>query len=259
MHAGLCVALLLGAASFALAQTRTGQAGGGFGGSTFGSGFGSGAGGVGGNSFGGGLGGSSFGSGFGGGGIGTGGFGGGGGFGTSGVGTGGFGGSGLGTGGIGQSGYGAQGGQSFVGRDAGDMQSMFNQLGRSSNQFFQQLNRTLGGRNQNRNQGGQPENVQRQVRVRLNVAFEHARPQPTALAATVRGRLDEVLARRDITAPQVEVDGDTVILRGTARNESERLVIEKLVSLEPGVSLVDNQLTIAAAPPSVPTPPQRDN
>ena len=190
------------------------------------------------------------------------------GFGQSGLGSSGFGGGGFGTSGFsgqgfGQSQYGnnAQGGQAFVGRDSSDMQAVFNQLGQSSNQFFQQLNRTMG---RGRRNSAQQENVKRPIRVQLHVAFDHVRPQPAALATTVRSRLDTLLTRRNIVAPDVEVVGDTVILRGTAPNESQRLVIEKLVALEPGVAAVENQMTVEELPsnldslPEVPIPPQEN-
>jgi hypothetical protein len=150
------------------------------------------------------------------------------------------------------------------------MASVFNQLGRSSNQFFQQLNRTMGGGNRNRRSTTQGENVTLPVRVRLNVAFDHPRSQPTVVATAVRGRLEKILTRRSIAAPEVEVVGDTVVLRGVAPSESQRLVIEKLVSLEPGVGEVENQMTVAQvtpaqmtpahSPPPLPlVPPQADN
>ena len=251
-------------ASSAWAQGgRGGQSG--FGGSGFGgtsSGFGSGG-------FGsGGLGSSGFGSG----GLGSSGFGGG--MGSSGFGSGGFGSSGLGGSGFGTSGGGSgfgqnsfgnnqQGGQNFVGRDSSDMASVFNQLGRNSNQFFQQLNRTMGG-GRNRNSNSQEDNAALLVRVRLDVAFDHPPVQPTVVATAVRDRLETVLARRSIVAPEVEMNGDTVVLRGIAPSESQRLVIEKLVSLEPGVAEIDNQMTVASETPAtepspLPLPPQTDN
>jgi osmotically-inducible protein OsmY len=214
-------------------------------------------------------------SGFGSGGFGSGGLGSSG-FGSGGLGSSGLGGSGFGTSGQGGSGFGQnslgnnqQGGQNFVGRDSGDMASVFNQLGRNSNQFFQQLNRSMGG---GRNQQGnsQQDNAALLVRVRLDVAFDHPRSQPTVVATAVRGRLETVLAGRSIVAPEVEMNGDTVVLRGVAPSESQRLMIEKLVSLEPGVADVDNQMTVATeqsaneraateSSASPPLPPQSDN
>jgi hypothetical protein len=193
-----------------------------------------------------------------------------GGFGTSGLGGGGFGtgsmGGGAGGSGFGQNSFGnnQQGGQAFVGRDSGDMASVFNQLGRNSNQFFQQLNRTMGG-GRNRQGNSQQDNAALLVRVRLDVAFDQPPVQSAVVATAVRDRLETVLARRSIVAPEVEVNGDTVVLRGVAPSESQRLVIEKLVSLEPGVAEIDNQMTVAtessATEPSPlpPLPPQSDN
>jgi BON domain len=176
------------------------------------------------------------------------------GFGSSG--SGGFGGAGMGGGqGFGQGGNGGQGGQQFIGRSDTDMQSMMKSLGKSSNQFFQQLNRSLGQGNRGRQISQQKENARLPVRVRLDVAFDAPRPQPSALAAAVHGHIDKLLALRKMPVPGLEVDGDTVVLSGTAESDNQRLVIEKLVSLEPGVSQVLNQMTVAESSP-VETMPQ---
>ncbi|HEY4235149.1 MAG TPA: BON domain-containing protein [Lacipirellulaceae bacterium] len=257
---GIAAALALGFSS-ALAQQFGGGGNGGFGG---GSGFGGGGGGFGGS--GGGFGSSGFGSGgIGGGGSGFGsgttgfsgfggsGFGGGSNFGGS-FGNA-FGSNGFGSGGGGQGfGQGGQGGQQFIGRSDTDMQSMMKNLGKNSNQFLQQLNRTLGQGNRGKQPNQQKENVKLQVPVRLHVAFEGAPPQSTALATALHGHIDKLLAARKIGEPDIEVDGDTVVLRGTAESDSQRLVIEKLVSLEPGVYRVSNQMTVAGSSPADSTP-----
>lgn len=217
----------------------------------------------------GGMGGFSSGLGMGGMGGGMGGFSSGMGMGMGGMsgGMGGFGSSSLGGTGFGQNSFGnsQQSGQGFVGRDSADMSSIFNELGRNSNQFMQQLNRTMSRGNRGGRSSSQEQNVVLPVRVQLNVAFDHPQVPPTVVATTVRGRLEKYLSRRSIAAPGVEVVGDTVVLRGVAPSESQRLVIEKLVSLEPGVGAVDNQMTVAQStneqspPLSPPIPPQSDN
>jgi osmotically-inducible protein OsmY len=258
----LCVAAtLIAGAAPALAQFNrgggqsNGMSMGGFSGGGMG-GMSSGMGGMGG-----------FSSGLGGMGGGMGGFGGGMGMGGMSGGMGGFGSSSLGGTGAGQGsfGNGQQSGQGFVGRDSADMTSVFNELGRNSNQFMQQLNRTMSRGNRGGQSASQEQNVVLPVRVQLNVAFDHPQVSPTVIATTVRGRLEKYLARRSIAAPGVEVVGDTVVLRGVAPSESQRLVIEKLVSLEPGVVAVDNQMTVAQSTTeqsphlSAPVPPQADN
>jgi hypothetical protein len=205
-----------------------------------------------------GFGGGSFGN-MGGGGLGAGGGGFNSGLGGMGGGMGGFG-TGMGGSGFGSSGFG-QGGmnnmqngqQGFVGRDSNDMAAVFQQMGRSSNQFFQQLNRTMGRGGRGRRNASQEENAAPPVRVRLEVAFDTPRIQPTVMATNVRSRLTSTLSRRSIMAPEVEMAGDTVVLRGAAQSESQRMVIEQLVLMEPGVFAVDNQMTVA--PPSEALPP----
>ena len=207
---------------------------------------------------------SGLGGGMGGFGGGMGGFGSGSGMGGFGSGMGGFGTSSL--GGTGQSSFGnnSQNGN-FVGRDSADMTSVFNQLGRNSNRFFQQMNRNMSrGGNRGNRSTSQEQNAAPPVRVRLDVAFDRPVVRPAAMATTVHTRLSAVLAQRKFTVPDVEVVGDTVVLRGVAPSESQRLVIEKLVSLEPGVAAVDNQMTVAPAtepqPPSQPpVEPQAGN
>ena len=68
-----------------------------------------------------------------------------------------------------------------------------------------------------------------------------------------------MLASHKIAAPDIEVDGDTVVLTGTAASDSQRLVIEKLVSLEPGVWQVSNQMTVAGSSPAEPAPQPAGN
>jgi BON domain len=225
----------------------SGGGGGGFGSSGFGS---SGFGGAGGQ-FGSGTGGFS--------GFGGSGFGGsstfGGSFGNS-FGSNGFGSSG---GGQGRNGaQGGQGGQQFIGRSGSDMQSMMKAMGNSSNQFFQQLNRTLGQGNRGK-QTGEKENAKLNVPVRLTVGFPAAVPQSAALATSLHGHLDKLLAARKIAAPGMDVEGDTVVLTGTADSDSQRLVIEKLVSLEPGVYQVSNQMTVAGSSPGETAPQPAGN
>jgi hypothetical protein len=161
----------------------------------------------------------------------------------------------MGGGGFGQSGMNMQNGQQgFIGRDSNDMTNVFRQMGRSSNQFFQQLNRTMG-RGRGRNNSSQEENAALAVRVRLETAFEGPQIQPTVAAGNLRTRLASSLSRRKIAAPEVELAGDTVVLRGVVQSESQRMVIEQLARMEPGVFAVDNQMTVADPSGSQPTAP----
>jgi hypothetical protein len=206
--------------------------------SGFGRSFGSGVGGFGSSTFGS--------SAFGGGGLGSS-------FGSSfGSGLGGFGSSGFG-GGFGSSTFGSArtgGGQAFVGRDSSDMANVWNQLGQASTQYFNQMNRSMSRRDRNNSQQATAATaaapVEQAMRVRLQLGFTPPRPSSAELTNTIRTRIGRILASQNIVAPQLTMVGDVAVLRGVAATESQRVVLEKLVAMEPGVSAVRNEMTVAA-------------
>ena len=224
----------------------------GFGSSAFGSGGMGGFGGGGMNGFGN--------SGFGGmgGGFGNSGFGGGmgGGFGSSGFGNSGFGGgnSMFGNSSFGNSGGGYGGGQNFVGRDAGDMQATFGQMGRAGTQFFNSMNRNMRNNNNRRSTKTTVQNPPQPMRVKVKVAFDPPRPPSGQAAREIRTRLARILAEHQMSQPTVNMEGDTVVVSGTAASENERDVISQLLAIEPGIRNVRNEMTVgqpAAAPSAV--------
>jgi hypothetical protein len=246
----VAVAIVLVAGGDVFAQMRSGgmsafgssgMGGGGFGSSGFGGS------GMGGSGFGGGgMGGSGFGnSGFGGGGFGSSGFGQSG-FGNSGFGGGGFGNSGFGGSGMGGNQYG--GGQSFVGRDAADMQSTFQQTNRAQTQFFNNMNRQMSRNNNRDRKATTPQNPSQPMRMDIQVAFNAPRPTSAAVATKLRTRLTKILTQHQMSQPVLTMQGDTAVLSGVAASESERQVIGQLVSLEAGVRSVRNEMTVASAP-----------
>jgi hypothetical protein len=196
-----------------------------------------------------GFGSSGFGSsGFGGSGFGSSGFGSGFGSGMSGFGSSGFGNSGFGSS-FGNQGFGGggYGGQNFVGRDSADMANTWNQMGQASAQFFNQMNRSMS-RSSRTPQDAVPQikNEPQQLRVNLQVAFTPPRPSQADLANSIRTRLGRILAVQNIAVPQLTMEGDVAVLGGVAATESQRLVLEKLIALEPGVRTVRNEMTVAA-------------
>lgn len=258
---GLLVGLVYLVSSPLMAQSfgRTGGAGGAARGGTGGA-FGGGA-----SAFGGGMGGS---GGFGGSGFGGGGFGGQ----RGGMGGGAFGGGGgaLGGGAGGQAGFltdgqnqfmlGNQATGGFVGREAADGQQFYGgtqgggaagqQLrNQARRQQFQMQNqaRNNGGRRGGRG-GAQGPNL----RVNLRVGFQPSQPATAGLSGRLQDRVSRTLTSRlGVTDPTIELVGQTVILRGTVATEEERLLAEQILSLEPGVTSVTNQLQVA---PTLPPP-----
>lgn len=171
------------------------------------------------------------------------------GFGSMGSGMSGFGNSGLSGMSSGNSIFGNQGlggntgGQNFVGRDSGDMASTFTQMGQAGTQFFNQMNRNMS-RNNQQPTTDQVENPKQEMRITLQVAFTAVRPTPNQLTNTLRTRLSRILAEQDIVAPQVTMEGDVAVLGGVAATESQRLVLEKIIAMEPGISQVRNEMTV---------------
>lgn len=227
-----------------------GAAGAGIGGGGFGA-----PGGLGGGGFGaGGLGG----GGLGGGGLGGGGFGGGG-LGT-GIGQGGFG-QGLGQGGLGQMlggaggqiGFGQQSNAGFIGRDSADVTAMFESMTRQNEQFMNRFERTM---NRDRNLEN-AEQAPPPVRVKLKVAFDHPAPTTSPAARAFEQRLNTILAEQNLTGIDVERAGSAVVIRGTAASDWERMLVERLVRLQPGVTSVENQVSLSETT-DLPLPPPVD-
>jgi hypothetical protein len=263
----LCASIAL----LSLAHTAVAQRGGtgAFSGGGLGSsGFGGMGGGMGSSGFGG-MGGGMGSSGFGGmgGGMGSSGFGGMGG-GMGGMGSSGFGNSGFGGGGgMGNSGFGGAGmgginqpggAVNFVGRGA--QQNGMNQGNRQMNQFFTNMNRSMSRGNKNqKGKSGASQNPPQPMRMEVKVGFDPPQITSNAVATVIQTRMTKILADHHMSQPLITVQGDTAVITGDAKSESERQTIGQLVSLESGIRAVRNEMTApdaAASPPSADTPPQ---
>ncbi|MCO6047587.1 BON domain-containing protein [Aeoliella sp. ICT_H6.2] len=177
-----------------------------------------------------------------------------GGFGSGGMGAGGFGsggfgqGGGLGQGGLGAGGFGGGlGGQQqggFIGRDSAEVASMFESMSR---QGSQNANRTQR-RNNNNNRGrdnNSGSTAQQRVRVQLKVGFDVPDAATSPMATALSERLARVLEERSVSDFDFTVNDGNVVLTGVADDSFERMLIEKLISQQPGVVNVANQMTVA--------------
>lgn len=199
-------------------------------------------------------------------GFGNSGFGSGGGLGTQsfggGLGQGGFGQGGLGQGGLGQSGFGgatgfnAQGGfgqsaSGFVGRDSADVAAMFENMTRQGQAFQNRVDRAinrsgLGDR-------GSDQTTQQKVRVQLKVGFDYPDPSTSPAMQALSPRMKQLLVEQKVSGVSFERDGGRVTIFGRAADSWERMLVEQLVSQQPGVTSVQNQMTVAE-PIDAPTP-----
>lgn len=218
------------AAENAMAQTRSGSGMSAFGSSSFGS--------------------SGFGSSFGSSGFGSSGFGSS--FGSSGFGSSGFGSS-FGSSGFGSSfGSSRSGSNNFVGRDANDMQAAFTQFSRSSSQFFNNMNRQMARANMPQ-RAVTTRNTAQPIRTQVQVAFDAPQPAADVVSKALQVRLAKIMSDHHMTIPVISVQNGTAVLSGVAKNDSERQVIATLVSFEPGVRSVRNEMTVADELPNVGT------
>jgi BON domain len=88
---------------------------------------------------------------------------------------------------------------------------------------------------------------------RIEVGFTVSAPQASVIQADVARPLHVPALSSRFGTVQVSVMGDTVILRGTVTSENDRLLAAQMAMLEPAVSSVRNELTVAPAA----TPPGR--
>jgi hypothetical protein len=150
---------------------------------------------------------------------------------------------------------GANGGQpfqagGFVGRDAEDVRGTFdNMSGRNPGRgaMFDMMVENMNEMRESRRRWREQNAAQPAVRVRLVPAFDLAPPSPAQAAAAVQARLTNTVTTRSIGSAQVELNGRTAILRGSVGTARERELVERLASMEPGVSQVQNLLTVSAS------------
>ncbi len=138
----------------------------------------------------------------------------------------------------------------FVGRDANDVRAGFDSLqggrgpGGMMDQMIENLNEMRESRRRWREQNAAPP----PVRVRLVPAFDMPANVSAPTNVEIQTRLTRVMESRGVGSPQVEFVGRTAFIRGVVATERERSLLGKLASLEPGVSRVENLVTIQALP-----------
>jgi osmotically-inducible protein OsmY len=132
----------------------------------------------------------------------------------------------------------------------------------------QQQGRGGRGNQQQANQGRNGRQQQRQVRTVIQMGFNMPPRNQSAIATTVAQRLAQSRGVEAISPVTVTMNGRVAVLSGVVPTDHARNVAEQLALLEPGVSTVQNDLTVAeessensesasatAAPPAVARPP----
>ncbi|MCH8923139.1 MAG: BON domain-containing protein [Planctomycetes bacterium] len=137
----------------------------------------------------------------------------------------------------------------FVGSDSGDLQSFLSQAasgglgGRGPN--------AAGGRGgqqagRNFNQGGQ-QRKPRLVRATLRVAFSYPQRSTAAASTKLAQRINVSRSIQPVVPVEVTISNRTATLRGVVATAADRDLAVRLVLLEPGISRVENELTVASS------------
>lgn len=140
----------------------------------------------------------------------------------------------------------------FVGRDANDVRAGFESTsggrgpGGMMDAMIENLNEMRDARRRWREQNAAPS----PIRVRLVPAFD----VPIASAATaaanpeVQVRLTRIMQTRGVGSPQVELASGVAVIRGVVATDRDRALLARIASLEPGVTRVENLVTVEALP-----------
>lgn len=180
------------------------------------------------------------------------------GLGQSGLGQSGLGQSGLGQSGLGQSGLGQIGFGTTVALDPTFGTTQFsNSLATAA--AVNRVTSALGGRGFGGNFGGgrggfggfggQNNNQQKpQVRAVLRIGFPVEARESSAVGQSVNARLARMPQSKNLQNVQVTMQGRTAVIRGEVESAEDGKLVERLLSLEPGIDAIKNELTIAGQP-----------
>lgn len=147
--------------------------------------------------------------------------------------------------GFGNNQVGAAGQGNFLGGDGAQTQNFFRALngGQRRTAMFDYMIENL---NEMRDQGNGGNGNDRlpPVRVKLRPAFETPLGTMQEVTSEVHSRLTASLADQGVADSRVSLDGRTMTLEGRVATEHQKALIEKMVSLEPGIRNIDNRLIV---------------
>jgi hypothetical protein len=165
----------------------------------------------------------------------------------------------------GATGYGAQNGAGRVGSNYSSSSQYGNRSAGQNGQFGGGQGRQGGGsrrggtgQNQGQSGGGgtAPKDQQPWYEPRIEVGFSVPTPAPTVVQTNIAAPLHAPALSSRFGSVNVSVQGSTVTLRGTVPSEEDRQLAAQMAMLEPTVSSVQNDLTVAAPATPAAMPPR---
>ncbi len=137
-------------------------------------------------------------------------------------------------------------GQGPVGRSADDVRRNFLELlgaerrNRNSDMSVDDLNERRRARQSRQGRRNPPP----PVHVHLRPMFKYPQLPEARVTTSVQTRLSALLSARNAGTVHVVVKDRKATLRGSVRHKYERALLAKLVAIEPGVSELENLITI---------------
>lgn len=113
----------------------------------------------------------------------------------------------------------------------------------------------FGGGRGGFNTQGQNSQTQTTIRATVKIGFSYPGPSAQVRSQAINRRLERVPLPGSANNVQVQMNGRTAVLVGSVESTDDGLLIERLLSLEPGIDGVDNQLTVGPATTNESTPP----
>ena len=159
-------------------------------------------------------------------------------------------------GGLGQSGnLGGSGGQGgsfgqppvggqdgFVGSDSDQIRNQQRSQRQNRRALFDFAIDSLNEMRESRRERNASRNRKPSVRVQLRPLFTVTQPSSSELTSRVRSQMERALPA-SISA-QISISGNTATIQGSVQSEYDRQLAAKMLSLQPGISQVENRLTI---------------
>jgi hypothetical protein len=147
--------------------------------------------------------------------------------------------------GFGNNQAGAAGQDNFLGSDAAQTQNFFRNLngGQRRNATFDFNIENLNEMRDRGNRGGNSDRTP-SVRVKLRPTFATSSETMAQVSSEVHSRLATSLTDQGVVDSRVSSNGRTMTLEGRVGSEHQRALIEKILSLEPGVSTIENRLVV---------------
>jgi hypothetical protein len=138
----------------------------------------------------------------------------------------------------------------FVGRDAEDVRTGFDSLsgGRGQGGMMDMMIENLNEMRESRRRWREQNSAPPPIRVRLQPAFDLPVLPAVQANVEIQSRLTQIMQTQGVGSPQVEIAGRTAFLRGVVPTERDRALLARIASLEPGVSRVENLVTIQGPP-----------